>query len=111
MNRPPETADNAIQAYYNDVHAVLGLYLTNRCNIQCRHCGVMSGPRERGRLPIQAIVAQIPALAADGAVKALHVSGGEPFLYQDDLCALAAAAKAHGLAFGVNTNGFWARSL
>jgi hypothetical protein len=56
------------------------------------------------------VLAQVPALAADGVVLALHVSGGEPFLYQADLRRIAAAGKDAGIAVGVNTNAFWATS-
>lgn len=99
-----------IQAYYDTVHAVLGIYLTNRCNIECRHCGVNSGPRESAKLSVGIVVNQLSALASSGVVRALHVSGGEPFLYPNDLRSLGAAAERNGLRFGVNTNGFWARS-
>ena len=99
-----------IQSYYNQQHAILSLYLTNRCNIACRHCGVSSGPKENSRLDVKAVAYHLSALKATGIIKALHVSGGEPFLFLEDLTFLGESARELDLLFCVNTNAFWARS-
>jgi hypothetical protein len=57
------------------------------------------------------VASQLGELAAGGIVKAVHVSGGEPFLFQDDLRFLGLAIAGRQLAFGINTNAFWATSL
>jgi pyruvate-formate lyase-activating enzyme len=83
--------------------------LTYHCNIACRHCYNHSGPdRKALRLPLQrmlAIVAEAPA----ANISKINVTGGEPFLYPDDLLALVAAGRAAGLrGVSLYTNGFWA---
>jgi MoaA/NifB/PqqE/SkfB family radical SAM enzyme len=44
-------------------------------------------------------------------VKGVHVSGGEPFLYQRDLRRICTAGHELGIPVAVNTNAFWARHI
>lgn len=99
-----------IQGLFRRMHAVLSLYLTNKCNILCGHCGVESGPHESSLLAPEDVLAHVNTLASDGVVEALHVSGGEPFLYQDAMRAIARCGLAAGIQVAVNTNGFWSRN-
>lgn len=100
-----------VQTYFKQPYGVLGLYLTNKCNIMCRHCCVSSGPRESTQLAIDDVLSQVPDLVAAGIAKAIHVSGGEPFLYQDALRRIAQVGYEAGIPVGINTNAFWARSV
>ena len=82
---------------------------THHCNIECRHCYNSSGPHAKARrIELDAmlgVIAQMP----EANIPALNISGGEPFLYPDDLIALIAAGRAARLkAISVFTNGFWA---
>lgn len=99
---------DSIFEYYGVFQGILGLYLTNKCNLSCRHCGVNSGPKESTHLKIDKVLEQLPGLAAKGRLKAVHISGGEPFLYREDLRRIAALGRQLGLLVGVNTNAFWA---
>jgi len=83
--------------------------LTYHCNISCRHCYNNSGPHAKGQRielnAMRAIVDQMP----DAGIGALNLTGGEPFLYPDDLLAIIAAGRAARLsAITILTNGFWA---
>lgn len=82
---------------------------THHCNIACRHCYNNSGPDwKASRLALERmldIVAQMPA----AGIERLNLTGGEPFLYPDDLEALIAAGRAVKLrGISIYTNGFWA---
>jgi hypothetical protein len=84
---------------------------TYHCNIECKHCYNGSGPngkRERiGLDSMLGIIAQMP----EADIPALNLTGGEPFLYADDLTTLIAAGRAAGLnEISIYTNGFWAIS-
>jgi pyruvate-formate lyase-activating enzyme len=83
--------------------------LTYHCNIACRHCYNHSGPdRKTQRLALTRMLA-IVAEAPVANITRLNVTGGEPFLYPDDLLALVAAGRAAGLrGVSLYTNGFWA---
>jgi pyruvate-formate lyase-activating enzyme len=82
---------------------------TYHCNISCRHCYNSSGPHAKAqrieRDAMRAIIAQMPG----AGIAALNLTGGEPFLYPDDVMALIAAGRAARLdAISIYTNGFWA---
>jgi hypothetical protein len=82
---------------------------TYHCNIECRHCYNSSGPKARAeRIELDAmlrVIAEMP----DAGVGALNLTGGEPFLYMDDLESLIRAGRAAGLGeISIYTNGFWA---
>jgi pyruvate-formate lyase-activating enzyme len=82
---------------------------TYHCNIECRHCYNGSGPNgKRERIGLESmlgIIAQMP----EADIPALNLTGGEPFLYTDDLTTLIAAGRAAGLnEISIYTNGFWA---
>jgi hypothetical protein len=101
-----------ISSLYQRPHELFSIYLTNRCNLQCRHCGTNSGPSERSFLDLDgATMSALRTAIRDGAIRGLHVSGGEPFLRRDDLRKLAELAREAGILLGINTNGFWGTSL
>jgi organic radical activating enzyme len=100
-----------VQTYFGRFQGILGLYITNKCNITCRHCSVNSGPTESTRLFIDDVLESIPTAVDKEIIKGIHVSGGEPFLYQSDLQRLASEAERLGILLGINTNAFWAKNL
>jgi Radical SAM superfamily/4Fe-4S single cluster domain len=82
---------------------------TYHCNIECRHCYNGSGPHAKAqRLELGAmldIIAQMP----DAGIAALNLTGGEPFLYPDEVIALIRAGRTARLkTISIFTNGFWA---
>lgn len=78
--------------------------VTNRCNLQCRHCYIDAQDREyRGELSTAEAKAFIDDLATL-PVPVLLLSGGEPLL-RDDIYALAAYAAAQGIRPVLSTNG------
>lgn len=105
MFEPPN-----ICSLYRHHHAVLGLYLTNKCNMRCRHCGVNSGPEEHSHLELDGVLEHIRSFASHGILKGIHVSGGEPFLYPKDLKRIGRLGASLRLAVAVNSNGSWATS-
>lgn len=98
-----------VQPMFSRMHRVLSLYITNKCNILCGHCGVESGPQESTLLTLEEVLVHISALSSSGIVEAIHVSGGEPFLYQDEMRRIARCGLTAGVQVAVNTNGFWGR--
>jgi organic radical activating enzyme len=106
-----ETADSCLQRLGNfalPINKVCFLF-THHCNISCRHCYNNSGPQlkaKRIRLDrMLKIVAEMPG----AGIPNLAISGGEPFLYRQDVLAMVKAGRAAGLKqIEINTNGFWA---
>jgi hypothetical protein len=81
---------------------------TYHCNVACRHCYNSSGPHAKAqRIELEAMLGIIAQMAEAG-IDALNLTGGEPFLYVDDLVALIAAGRAAGLhEISIYSNGFW----
>ncbi|WP_080517379.1 radical SAM protein [Cereibacter sphaeroides] len=90
--------------------AVLGILLTARCNISCRHCCNCSGPEAEGAVKLEFITGLIDDAVRIGSIREVGLSGGEPFLFLDLVGATLRHARGHGLGASVTTNGFWGRS-
>ncbi|MBI5067477.1 MAG: radical SAM protein [Deltaproteobacteria bacterium] len=81
--------------------AVASVNVLNRCNQACPMCAVHATPDREP--PLDELTRAFRALR-DRGVRAVEISGGEPFLRQD-LPALVAALDRLGLLFTVTTNG------
>lgn len=89
----------------------LGIMYSHTCNIACRHCGIMSGPRNHARMPLALAERYIrEAAGLDEPPATLVFTGGEPFVFLRELEHLLALCNRLGLATRVVTNGFWARN-
>ncbi len=90
----------------------VGLILTRRCQVSCPHCILESGPHRSEEIATNQAIHWIEQIAAyrSGYVKAIALSGGEPFIDLPKLRTLASFASELGLFVSVVTNGFWATS-
>ena len=104
------TDAGAIHEHFGGFHEIFGINLTNRCNIECRHCGTESGPHETCSLDIPNLLRAAHEAALDGSLRGFHVSGGEPFLFPRKLEQISEFAVCHGLLLAVNSNASWATS-
>jgi MoaA/NifB/PqqE/SkfB family radical SAM enzyme len=91
----------------NRIPGQLVIQMTNHCNAQCPQCGMRTTadiPRSRlNRRQIERIL----AAAADKGVQAVSFTGGEPFLFQDDLIHCIEYAGRAGIPYiRTGTNGF-----
>ena len=86
-----------------------GLLLTYKCTARCRHCETCSGPSKDGVISIRDADRIVRDLKEVG-VRKIHLTGGEPFLYQERLFKVLHLIQD---AFGpmcrpeIQTNGFW----
>lgn len=87
------------------------LMLSRRCNIECRHCGIDSTPRIKERMPIDDARRLIIEASMIPEIGKVTFTGGEPFMFPDDLEDLLSLCAGLGLSTRVVTNGFWAKSL
>ncbi len=69
----------------------LHLYLTEGCNLRCRHCAVVDGARSARALGGH-VVRRLVDEASSGGAEAIALSGGEPLLHEDALDLLGYAA-------------------
>ncbi len=84
---------------------------TNYCNASCPQCGMrVSNPFPRNTLALNK-TEQIIRSAADKGISALSFTGGEPFLFLDQICHLATFADECGIKFiRTGTNGYLFRN-
>jgi len=100
-----------ISRFYNTMHGVLGVYITNKCNIRCAHCCTDSSPDSQTLLNVMELQDSIKESFIYSNIKAIHVSGGEPFLKLRLLQLLGQQVQSLGLSYAINTNAFWAHSI
>jgi hypothetical protein len=101
-----------VSEYYGIQNGLMGIYITDTCNLSCRHCSTDSGPLKKTFLVINhTVIESIRSAIEKTDIKALHVSGGEPFLRQNELRLLGQLADAANIQMAINTNGYWAKSV
>jgi MoaA/NifB/PqqE/SkfB family radical SAM enzyme len=85
----------------------LVIQYTDRCNAQCPQCGMrVSNAFPRYTLGVERSK-KIITVAAEKGFAALSFTGGEPFLYLDDICLLSRYAAKQGIDYiRTGTNGY-----
>ncbi len=94
-------------ALHGRVPGQLVIQYTDHCNASCPQCGMrISNPMKRHTLALDKTKDIIRAAAAK-RIDALSFTGGEPFLFLDQLCELASYAGACGIRYiRTGTNGY-----
>jgi len=88
-----------------------GLLLTYKCNCACEFCYYNCSPEKNGLMSVNMAISawqSLRVLAGDDA--RIHITGGEPFLYWDQLQHILEQARRLNLGKVdlIETNGFWA---
>ena len=91
----------------NRIPAQLVIQITNHCNAQCPQCGMrVTADIPRTRLAPDEI-RRILDTAGESGVQAVSFTGGEPFLFQEDLIQFIQYAGRAGIPYiRTGTNGF-----
>jgi hypothetical protein len=105
---PPVRSD--FRALFLQPQAVLSLFISNQCNFFCKHCCTGSGPEKTPQIDDELLGKILAQSERRKEIRAIHVSGGEPFLQLRALIKLSRHAERTRVLLGVNTNGFWIRS-
>lgn len=90
--------------------SVLGLIITHKCNLKCRHCCNDSHPRRTGVVPFEDLARLIEEASGLPGIREVGISGGEPFLLIPLVRRLVQLAGSRGLSSSITTNGFWAKA-
>jgi hypothetical protein len=88
----------------------VGLLLTERCNIACRHCWFCSGPEKTATMTLDEAEGYVEQASEIPTVEWISFTGGEPFLLPDMLVELVGLASGRGLRTECVTNCFWAEN-
>lgn len=86
----------------------LALIYTWRCNAACASCCYSCGPKRTEKLSLKKAVSLIEEAEHIEGIKHLSISGGEPFLYLNEIKILLKEWKKTGCTSNCVTNAFWA---
>ncbi len=103
----PQLFNNLQLLRNNRIPGQVVIQFTNHCNAHCPQCGMRTTAKiPRSRLETDEIKRIIDA-AAERGMQAVSFTGGEPFLFQDDLIKLIDYAGQAGIPYiRTGTNGF-----
>jgi MoaA/NifB/PqqE/SkfB family radical SAM enzyme len=88
----------------------LTLFLSWKCNFFCSHCGFSCGPERNEKMDIQMAKKYIDEASQYKTLNMVAYSGGEPFLYFNEMKELMEYSFNKGLSAGVVTNSSWAHN-
>ena len=93
--------------------STLSFMLTYRCTISCSHCMVEAGPRRKEKMALGSAFGWLDETASwrEGRIKAVNMTGGEPFYDQRTLALVSDHACRGGISVSAETNASWAGSL
>jgi len=86
------------------------LLLSYKCDSECDHCFVYSGPQAKGTFTLAQVKEALNQAAEIGTVKSAYFEGGEPFLFYPLMLEGVRIARNMGFKTGVVTNAYWATS-
>ena len=88
----------------------IGLVLTYKCQVACPHCVVEAGPHRVEEVSLDDAFDWIRQIASygNGRIRALSLTGGEPFYNIDRLQRISSFGEACGLLVSAVTNAYWA---
>jgi hypothetical protein len=89
---------------------MLVLHYTAFCNAKCAHCIVDSGPQRTERMSMRLAGELIDGAEDVPRLRTVVFSGGESFVYLEDVLQLCARARERGMQTRIISNAFWARS-
>lgn len=87
----------------------LSIIYTLKCNIRCEHCILNCSPDREEKMPMET-AKEILEVSLNFGKKYVVFSGGEIFIYYDELLELARLCNELGYYYGIETNGYWANS-
>jgi len=106
----PEKRDAGMDARQMPFLENIGLFVTYRCQAACPHCVAHAGPSRTEEMRPRDAAEWLGQIARyqGHRVRAIDITGGEPFIDLEKLGAVVADAGRRGLVATAVTNAFWA---
>ena len=97
---------------YKDYTYEEKLYLiyTLKCPLQCEHCLTNSSPFRNEKMELELAIDTITQMVSQG-IKIVQLTGGEIFIYYDELLTLIETISSLGACAMLETNCFWAKDI
>jgi len=86
------------------------ILMTYRCNLECDHCFLYSGPKAQGTMTLPQIRSVLHESRKIDGVEWIYFEGGEPFLFYPSLLEGIRLARDMGFKVGVVSNAYGAVS-
>jgi organic radical activating enzyme len=86
---------------------MLALILTNKCTSNCDCCFSKCSINSTGKMNLEDGILYIKQAKRISSIKGVGITGGEPFLYYNDLLKLVKTATQCNMWSSCITNGFW----
>jgi len=96
-------------AVFSQTPEVIGIEITGRCQLRCRHCFNFSGPDNAHELPLPMIEQLLDQMQTWG-VPQLRLSGGEPTLHRH-FSAIIDACQKRGIRVSINSHGVYPATM
>ncbi len=84
------------------------LLLSYKCDLECDHCFVYSGPKAKGTFTLSQINKVLDEAVKIGTIEWVYFEGGEPSLYYPLMLKGIEIACNKGFKTGIVTNAYWA---
>ena len=88
----------------------LGLLITEKCNIECKHCWFESGPQKEATMTPEEIRKYINEAHRTRSIKWISLTGGEPTLFPELVEKSIELATSYRLKTELVTNCYWAET-
>lgn len=107
---PREVSRDTVMSERIPLQTKLSVILTDKCNIECRHCMPECSPEKSRTLSWVELERVIRDASTLPGMQTLCFTGGEVFMFPNLLARCIKLGSQLGLETTAITNGFWARS-
>lgn len=106
---PTRLRQTPTKPYFSALPQVVGVEITGRCQLHCRHCFNHSGPANPHELPLELILKLLDEMKHWG-VQQIRISGGEPTIHQQ-FTDIVTACKQRSIRIALNTHGVYSATM
>ena len=111
MNRGTNNSEEYLMIYGPDTPLYLRLYLTLKSKFPRLYSSVGASPERTEAMATTDAKKYIDGVSKAQEITWLDISGGEPFLYYDEMLDILNHAKKKGIPGKVTTSAFWASDM
>jgi MoaA/NifB/PqqE/SkfB family radical SAM enzyme len=86
---------------------ILALILTETCTANCKICFSECSPEKKGHIDLNPVFSYIESSKEFNTIFGVGITGGEPFLFFDELLKIIKKCREQNLWVTCTTNGFW----
>lgn len=109
MKLPTLLQNPPVEPFFTDNPQIVGVAITGRCQLRCRHCFNRSGPENEQELPLQIIERLLDEMLTWN-VHYLRLGGGEP-TYHREFRRVLEACQRRGIRVAMNSHGVYSAEL